>query len=306
MYVVRSTTRVPCVCVRVPISHEESPFTPSADPGVRVLDFSGEGSGDDTVPREKKATLDVLTHELGDILEQSKKTAVTAATDGWTPAEKKKWWEERYCLDGRMQRLLDSLELDVFGMWKVLLMGSIRSPTILSVVSATLSQIVDVASSCMEASSVDRDLLSAILEGAVGVLDQNQTCDLVVRALGAAASSSSAIRDRICAILGDWFDRDADVGEREHSVLVVAEYLQAFPLESMPCLRKHSVSRVPTLSYLSMVAHGAHASPDGSTSDGSINVDRVFYVLNPSGDLGTTQKNLEPWLRRWVRVRRFE
>lgn len=93
----------------------------------------------------------------------------------------------------------------------------------------------------------------------------------------------------------------------EHLFLALDKNVSGFPWESIPILRGRAVSRVPSLPLfldqvrLSAILSTGNVSPDGH-DDGKRTLDtkRVFYILNPSGDLGRTQTYFEPWLKEMV------
>lgn len=69
-----------------------------------------------------------------------------------------------------------------------------------------------------------------------------------------------------------------------HVVLLLDKHIQSLPLESMPCLRSTSVSRVPCFSSLVELVNARVEK---------LNRDRVRYVLNPGGDLVRTQSEFQ-------------
>jgi separase len=95
-----------------------------------------------------------------------------------------------------------------------------------------------------------------------------------------------------------------------HLFLVLDRNVQGIPWESIPILRGHSVSRIPSLSFLLDRIHLARhlrgmlplpsasevASGNNSIDRANIDPRRTFYVLNPSGDLKPTQKRFQTWL----------
>ena len=78
--------------------------------------------------------------------------------------------------------------------------------------------------------------------------------------------------------------------DHEHVVLIPDKSLQCFPWESLPCLRKKSVSRLPSLSAL-----------HDRLTDGQwphVNRNSGFTILNPGGDLKHTQQTFQPCLEK--------
>jgi separase len=78
--------------------------------------------------------------------------------------------------------------------------------------------------------------------------------------------------------------------KRKHTVLALDKLLQKLPIESIPLLRANSQSRVPSLQVLSSLLEKNSARIDPKS---------VFYILNPGGDLVTSQKNFEQDFKKW-------
>lgn len=101
-----------------------------------------------------------------------------------------------------------------------------------------------------------------------------------------------------------------------HIFLVLDKNVQGIPWESIPVLRRNSVSRIPNLSFLidrvQMARHlrGLSPFPDPvEIASSTIMVDRAsvdprrtFYILNPSGDLQPTQERFQDWVKGMQRV----
>ena len=75
-----------------------------------------------------------------------------------------------------------------------------------------------------------------------------------------------------------------------HLILLLDKNLQSIPWESIPCLRGRSVSRVPSISFL------RDRLLDRGRGDKAVSTCKVSYVLNPAGDLKSTQKEFEDTL----------
>lgn len=93
----------------------------------------------------------------------------------------------------------------------------------------------------------------------------------------------------------------------EHLFLALDKNVSGFPWESIPILRGRAVSRIPSLPFLldqldlvSLLSPSG-IDPDGAKIpfDGKSTVDtrKVYYILNPSGDLERTQTYFEPYLK---------
>jgi separase len=97
----------------------------------------------------------------------------------------------------------------------------------------------------------------------------------------------------------------------DHLFLVLDRNLQGFPLESTPILRGRSVSRIPSVSFLidrlelARISANHPPLPEGAAYKmGGMPVDpsRVFYLLNPEGDLKHTEEAFSPWLQSMKKV----
>lgn len=82
----------------------------------------------------------------------------------------------------------------------------------------------------------------------------------------------------------------------EHLFLALDKNVQGIPWESIPVLRGQPVSRIPSLPFLLDHLELARFSSPEKAGLLSVNARKVFYVLNPSGDLSRTQTHFEPWL----------
>lgn len=90
------------------------------------------------------------------------------------------------------------------------------------------------------------------------------------------------------------FQVDAD-----HTILVLDKSVQMFPWESMPCLRGHSVSRLPSLAALRsriIQMQGTNTQKDCRPGH-YVSRKSGCYILNPDSDLKNTQKMFESDLR---------
>jgi separase len=83
----------------------------------------------------------------------------------------------------------------------------------------------------------------------------------------------------------------------EHLFLALDKNTQAFPWESIPCLRGLPISRIPSLPVLlDQVALGQLVQPGSKRR--TVNSKKTFFILNPSADLQVTQETFEPMLKK--------
>ncbi len=84
----------------------------------------------------------------------------------------------------------------------------------------------------------------------------------------------------------------------EHVLLLLDKDTCVIPWESLPILRRRSVSRVPTLHILADQL--SKAQKTGQAPNGALLLDqrRTRYLLNPGGDLKRSEDRFQPWLSR--------
>jgi separase len=92
------------------------------------------------------------------------------------------------------------------------------------------------------------------------------------------------LSDAIVQILGNTM---------ENTVLILDKVIQRLPWENIPCLRNKSVSRMPSILFLSH-----HLS----TIKPFVNIQKVTFIVNPSGELTKTQQIFEPYFKekKWI------
>ncbi|KAI7921825.1 separin [Pyricularia oryzae] len=85
-----------------------------------------------------------------------------------------------------------------------------------------------------------------------------------------------------------------------HTVLVLDKALHVFPWESLPCMEGHAVSRVPSLECLRRLLLDrkrpeatAEDHPNPPVSGRHVSRNSGTWILNPGGDLKTTQTTFE-------------
>jgi separase len=82
--------------------------------------------------------------------------------------------------------------------------------------------------------------------------------------------------------------------EVDHIILILDKSVQMLPWESMPCLRGHSVSRLPSLAALrNRIVQMQQTSIQPSRPGHYITRKSGGYILNPDSDLKNTQKIFE-------------
>lgn len=102
--------------------------------------------------------------------------------------------------------------------------------------------------------------------------------------------------------------REQDDDDRHrHLFLVLDKNVQGVPWESIPTLRGRAVSRIPTIAFLmdrlQLSRTLTSSTPSQKqrrpvvTDRALVNPAKTTYILNPSGDLKSTEQTFAPWLR---------
>ncbi|KAH9300238.1 hypothetical protein KI387_011821, partial [Taxus chinensis] len=99
-----------------------------------------------------------------------------------------------------------------------------------------------------------------------------------------------------CNLLNDFENSSMMCIQREPVVLVLDANSQVLPWESLPILRKQEVYRMPSVGSISalMISRG-HLEMASKLP--FVDPYNAFYLLNPSGDLSTTQAAFEDWFK---------
>ncbi|KAL5119521.1 separin protein [Pleosporales sp. CAS-2024a] len=257
--------------------------------------------------------------DFDEIIELSDFSTQTAK-DMTSREARQQWWTEREALDTRLHELLINIENIWLGGFKGIFSQHERQPCLLGRFRKSLENILNQhLPSRRKKTPTKRPSLDArVLDLFIGLGDAtDEELDL-----------DEALMDLIYFVVDilhfsgernayDEIDFDAMVVETkealqayhteahqtrettQHTILILDNNLHGFPWESLPCLEKLSISRLPSLAALRervLAAQGCtsqqHAAPghyiraeDGGTS-----------ILNPSGDLSHTSKTLQPRL----------
>ncbi|KAG5518182.1 hypothetical protein PMAC_003368 [Pneumocystis sp. 'macacae'] len=258
-------------------------------------------------------TYDNVFNELNDIILQSNETAQTAKNIN-TSAHKLVWWKERKELNARLEQLLMNVEHCWLGGFKGIFFQSNVNQESFSKFKTLVNQIItkhvfsrkfyrktkNVASFEIESRLLElfvkldlddpkieeylEDLIYFILDifqfhGETVAYDEIDIDQIVV-------DFQEVIRN---------YNKEAPVPSEKkhpHLILVLDKSVQSFPWESLPCLRKLSISRVPSLYCIYDRLNTTNFDPYQKVCRNN-----GCYVLNPSSDLTNTQNNFETLLK---------
>lgn len=239
------------------------------------------------------------------------------AKDMTTREARQQWWDEREALDTRLHELLVNMENIWLGGFKGVFSQHVRQPKLLAKFRKAFDDVLNrhLPSRSMKTQPTRPVLDSRVLELFIGVGDPtNEELDL-----------DEALTDLIYFIVDilqfngeanayDEIDFDAMVIETQdalkayhnaastsmastpHTILMLDNNLNGFPWESLPCLSKLSISRLPSLAALrerllslrpSSISDAAPGHYISACAGGTT-------ILNPGGDLANTTKTLQP------------
>ncbi|XP_068068836.1 separin [Anomalospiza imberbis] len=195
--------------------------------------------------------------------------------------ERQEWWERRSHLDLRMQSLIQSLDSEVLGCWRGLLLP--RDPGNSVLEEQELARLLQELREC----GWERPE-PALLRALLAVL-----CPADVRPLAAALCPSRPLRARL--LLDEALERrrEGPGGSAGSLVLLLDGHLQRLPWESSGTLRNVPVTRLPGLRFL--LRYGLARQHSGSVLSRGVNPKNAFYVLNPQRDLGGTEERFRGW-----------
>ncbi|GEM07555.1 cysteine-type endopeptidase, separase [Rhodotorula toruloides] len=265
---------------------------------------------------EDALTFELAIAELQEIIERNNAGAQNAKlVDG--KEQRAAWWSERKELDQRLCDLLQSVEDAWLGAFKsVFYDARLNSREAFASFRARIERILK--RSIVRAAGDNRatrfKLDDAILECLAALPATSREEDLEdmfyymaesFQFSGVPLASDETDVDQVVVDLREALEElhgtksapKSKTSHNEHTFLILDKRLQAFPWESLPCLRGRSVSRLPSLSFLrDRLDLAAERSP---TSPHDLIVDhaRTSYLINPGGDLKNTQQTFEPWLR---------
>ncbi|KAI9030916.1 peptidase family C50-domain-containing protein [Phycomyces nitens] len=263
--------------------------------------------------------------ELRDIIAKSDET-IFVRNDRSTKTQVNTWWSERTLLDERLRCLLERIENEWFGGFKGLLCGNHESnqPELTRFKDTLVKAVYEVARksqgvgspSVCETLDIELSVCRMILK--LGPSPQERDVEDVIQLLlgdyesqGAvikyASIDVSILKNKIMSMITKYHTASRRAGvdpskelADEHTILILDQYTNQFPFESMPVLRTRAVSRLPSLVLLRdrIMANRHLSGADESWSELGINASNTYYVLNPSGDLKHTQSEFEVTFQR--------
>ncbi|KAJ6085991.1 Peptidase C50 separase [Penicillium sp. IBT 16267x] len=280
------------------------------------------GNADDD--EEEQFTFEDGKEEMQEVIKLANESA-HAAKAQIDKKMKKEWWKTRETLDRRLESLLQNIENLWFGGFRGVFSPLARDTTALSRFASAFQGILDKhlpsRRKGTKASSTRLTLHQNVLEMFIGLRDLEQSeepedtlMDLlyfVVDILQFQGERNAYDEIDFDLMVVDTLDalRGYHEAAREelastppsHTVLVLDKALHLFPWESLPCLQGYPVCRVSSLECLRERVLQFRENRSGAVVDRTSGA----FLLNPTGDLRTTQTTFEgdlSGLKSWTGV----
>lgn len=265
---------------------------------------------------EDEFTFEDGKRDFDEIIELSD-FSTRGAKDMTSREARQQWWDEREALDTRLHELLVNMENIWLGGFKGVFSQHVRQPTLLAKFRKAFEDVLNrhLPSRGKKAQTKNVVLDSRVLELFIGLGDN----------AGEELDIDEALTDLIYFVVDilqfngeanaiDEIDFDAMViatqdalkayhsathstsSHGPHTILMLDNALHGFPWESLPCLQKLSVSRLPSLAALRERLLTLRPSATGQSTPGHYIAASTggTTILNPGGDLANTSKTLQP------------
>lgn len=249
--------------------------------------------------------------EIQRIVSHANSTAHDPRGSSVDKTARKAWYAERKSLDGQLATLLDNIENVWFGGFRGLLCAFEPDDSALlkfgQSFSVTLNRHLPSRQKLSKTSDTKIELHDHVLELFVtlghprGAELEDSITDLlyfVIDILQFNGEPNAYDEIDFDAIVVEVLDalhvyheeksKGAKNRQGSHVIMVMDKELQAFPWESLSCLRGHAVSRMPSLGAIWERLEAVHRQK-GSTEGLTIPSTQGAYILNPSSDLTSTQ-----------------
>uniref|UniRef100_K3Z105 separase n=1 Tax=Setaria italica TaxID=4555 RepID=K3Z105_SETIT len=221
-------------------------------------------------------------------------------------ADHVRWWSHRMKLNNCLDNMLKDMEESWFGPWKCLLLGHQLSDQHME---AALSEVDFKA---------NPTLIKAILGGAVSVDEVQECVYQLVLYKGYFGRGGCCGKDRLRGFSCQIEDEALEAltytiknaanelpkpVDRDPIILVLDINVQMLPWENLPVLRNQEIYRMPSMTSIFLaLSRSNNLRKDGSVMAPPfpvIDPFNTFYLLNPSGDLSSTQEEFDQLFRNY-------
>lgn len=244
--------------------------------------------------------------ELSEIIELSDASAQEAKNIK-SAKGKTEWWTSRQNLDTRLGTLLENIEHCWLGGFRGVLSASLSHPSAFEQFRSSFAKVIVKHIPFRKDRPFDLDSRALDLFTDLGSVQDDESLELLEDLLyfvldiyqfhGESIAYDEIDIDQMVvdvqALLHNYHQKICPAASNQHTVLILDKSLHAFPWESLPCLRGKSISRVPSLCVLKSLL-ASHTNPEYIC----IPRENGRFVLNPGGDLKTTEHSLSQKLSR--------
>ncbi|KAF3000771.1 hypothetical protein E8E13_005020 [Curvularia kusanoi] len=265
---------------------------------------------------EDEFTFEDGKRDFDEIIELSD-FSTRGAKDMTSREARQQWWDEREALDTRLHELLVNMENIWLGGFKGIFSQHVRQPALLATFRKAFEDMLNrhLPSRSKKTQPKPVVLDTRVLELFIGLGDiageeldvDEELTDLIYFVVdilqfnGEANAIDEIDFDAMVIATQDALrayhsDAQSTPSSTPHTILMLDNSLHGFPWESLPCLQKLSVSRLPSLAALrerllslrpSTTAQAAPGHYIPASTGGT-------SILNPGGDLANTSKTLQP------------
>ena len=268
---------------------------------------------------EDEFTFEDGKRDFDEIIELSD-FSTRSAKDMTSREARQQWWDEREALDTRLHELLVNMENIWLGGFKGIFSQHLRQPTLLAKFRKAFEDVLDrhlpsrskktqpkrvvldtrvlelfiglgdIASEELDVDEELTDLIYFVVDilqfnGEANAIDEIDFDAMVIATQDALKAYHSAVH--------------STSSSTPHTILMLDNALHGFPWESLPCLHKLSVSRLPSLAALRERLLSLRVSNTNQAAPGHYIAASTggTSILNPGGDLANTSKTLQPVLK---------
>ncbi|XP_023932178.1 separin-like [Lingula anatina] len=215
-------------------------------------------------------------------------TIMTACKESMNLTEKVAWWTTRRELDERLKDMMSYIENKCLREWRGVLLGRHCNDDD----TENLSKAASAVLKTIKISKVSKPQLKQAIEVLIDsshLLSDGDIKEALSTVLenGDAEHVTSLIRRHAKQL-------NLCIGKRQPIILILDKMLQHFPFESLPMLRSHPVTRLPSLHLLGAFLSSIESNKESVLNEG-IDPEKTYYILNPGNDLPHTQKHFEDW-----------
>uniref|UniRef100_A0ACD5YX29 Uncharacterized protein n=1 Tax=Avena sativa TaxID=4498 RepID=A0ACD5YX29_AVESA len=232
--------------------------------------------------------------------------ATHIAKDG--QANTRRWWSDRMKLNDNLDEILEDMEKLWLGPWKCLLLGHQLADHLSE---AVLGNLISGLESEFDL-EVDPALIKAILGGVASVDELNEGVSQLISYKGYFGRGGCCGRDRLRAfccqidaeglvtlehLCNGLVTELSEPVDRNPVILVLDTDVQMLPWENLPALRNQEIYRMPSIRsiFLALTRSTNHHEDASAIAPPFPVIDPfdAFYLLNPSGDLVSTQEEFD-------------